>query len=692
MSKETELDYAKGRIGIVASRISHSTKAPAHTHGHGNDDEHQPGLVHRPSYLDLPVFTKSHAASHFELFYDLWFVANLNVFASVHDITNEKTLRSFVGFITYGPPFLPPGTSIDLTPGRLLWTTWLMTTIYDVRYTSDSILERCCRAVHLGVMTGFAEIGTSFKPDEQIESVYKAMSWFLAISRFVLALQYALSAWQVRKFLHGRRPLLATAGFHLLAAVAYVVISTRYETGKTSRAYIAWYVLGLLEVALHLLSSQFSPVLTFLGSHFGERLNLLTLIVMGEGVIILAKNITLVVKDTYLKDPSMKLWSPALIGIVTSSTALIYIIFQLYFDWMHGEDNMSKKHQVWWAALHLPFHIALVLLVEGTNQFIIWRRISESIGIASYKLLNLDWDKISTSDAVTRELEKRVSYWLEKYPPPDLLNAAQGVNTTLSHIRQLPNSFWNDTNVSDTDPAFVEWSKDINDLFFTMVRGIFNNFGVEEPERSGKKSDAQAASSKFPRGHRPNGMARDHCRKFIYAFLCAGFVLLFLTIMHIISKRQGWSPFNYVRTGVCLAISICLLLITTMATNEDAINNFMGSPWMLPIITLSYFTALVLTHLPHPRGFWLGKFRRGVYKGVEEQRLQHGMANVPLKHVPARVVVTRPSRDDDPHEGRRGVFTASELHMVPSPGYDATFDANDPLRSPTHGGTPPGHL
>lgn len=64
MSKETELDYAGERIGFIGSRISDSIKAPTHGHGHGHgnsqdqDHEDQAGLVHRPSYLDVPVFTK----------------------------------------------------------------------------------------------------------------------------------------------------------------------------------------------------------------------------------------------------------------------------------------------------------------------------------------------------------------------------------------------------------------------------------------------------------------------------------------------------------------------------------------------------------------------------------------------------------------------------------------------------------
>jgi low temperature requirement protein LtrA len=99
----------------------------------------------------------------------------------------------------------------------------------------------------------------------------------------------------------------------------------RYEAGKNSRVYVVWYVVGVMEMALHLGFSQLSEVLTFVGTHMGERLNLLTLIVLGEGIvlhthcykhpdkglgaIILAKNVTLVVKDTYLKDANLNVWS-----------------------------------------------------------------------------------------------------------------------------------------------------------------------------------------------------------------------------------------------------------------------------------------------------------------------------------------------------------------------------------------------
>ncbi|KAK8138327.1 hypothetical protein PG984_001707 [Apiospora sp. TS-2023a] len=698
MLGDSDLDYAGERIRIISTRIQDHRKPSNHVTGPAHEDHAV--SVNTASDLDVPVFTKASGAleaglrietfayghiteprrvqlrgrqespshdSYISLFYDLWFVANLNVFASVsqtkapcncapsrdslgqiHGITDAATLRSFVGYIF------------------LLWTTWLMTSIYDVRFTSESILERCCRGAHLGVMTGFAVIATSFNPEKQIASVYQAMSFFLTVSRFVLAIQYALSGWQVRKFKHGRRPLFATAAFHLAAAVAYLVIAFRYQVGRNSRGYIAWYVISLVEMALHLVCSQFSPVLTFIGSHFGERFNLLTLIVIGEGVIILAKNITLVVKDTYLKDATLT----------------------LYFDWMHGEDeSMSTRHQVCWAALHLPFHIAMLLLVEGANQFISWWRISESIDIASNKLLNLD-DVDPTSEAVANALGQRVLAWLDKYPPLDILDSYKEINTTLNQIRSLPDSFWGNNTIPDSDPTMVQWTNDVTELFITMVSGIFNNFDVEAPEETTNNATiaARDSNSVLPQSEMLETIATRFRLVFIYAFLCAGIVLLFLTIMHIISKQRGWTPFNLFRTAICIALALGLALTTLVATNEVAVDTFMGSPWMLPTITLSYFTALVLTHLPHPRRFGLGKYGRGTYKEVHER--QHGSDDMPLKHTVTQIIITRPSRDFDPYEGRTGVFMSAEAGMA-SPGYNNTFDTfHHELQSPPNGVAP----
>ncbi|KAI5860002.1 hypothetical protein GGS23DRAFT_257914 [Durotheca rogersii] len=610
-----DLDYSGQRLPLVGSRVVESEVSglrvvPGHRgHGHdGGQQENAPG--------DSPEFLKTEAATNFELFYDLWFVANLNVFTSIHDISNFERFTSFIGYMV------------------LLWTTWLLTTLYDVRFTADSVWERCCKAVHLGVMIGFAEIGTNFEPDNQIVSVFRTMALFLAVSRFVLFLQYGVVFLQIRKYAHGKWPMFLTATLHLCTAAVYFGVSFRYNLGKSSRVFLVWYIGGVVEMAMHLSISQLSHVLTFVHTHLGERLNLLTLVILGEGCIILAKSVTLLVKDTYVKDHTTTLWSPSLIGLVTSATALIYIIFQLYFDWMHDEHSMSKRHQVWWAALHLPFNIALVLLLEGASQFIVWARIAESTRAAIAKVVEVQYTlpERFTSQQISDALAGVVEPFLKKYQPYDVLETWNDVHEIFDNIADIPNSFW-EQNLPSDDPLAVQWRDDLSELVNTMVNAVYNAFDIK-PEGSKDKGP----KSEYWQSEATMEIARRFILVYIYSFACAGIVMLFMTIMHVISKRKGWSPFNIFRTAVCISIALILSLLTVIAANRDAVINktkeytaFVGSVWMLPVITIFYFVALVLTHVPHPSGFCTGAYKRGAYKEVAAHREKPVSAAVPLR-------------------------------------------------------------
>jgi hypothetical protein len=122
-------------------------------------------------------------------------------------------------------------------------------------------------------------------------------------------------------------------------------------------------------------------------------------------------------------------------------------------------------------------------------------------------------------------------------------------------------------------------------------------------------------------------------QQFIYTFSCAGIVLVFLTIMHVIMKRKGWTPFNMFRTVVCVNLGLGLSLLSLLTLNTTYTDTFIGSSWMLPTITLCFFTALALSHVPHlPVTAW-GNRKRGAYTEVEEQkglRDSYPMTTVPV--------------------------------------------------------------
>lgn len=96
-----------------------------------------------------PQFQRHEEATTIELFYDLFFVANLTTFTSLHKINDAKSLRSYAGFFS------------------VLWFTWCQVSLFDVRFVSDSLLERIAKACQFGVMIGLA--GKFFSPAYKLE-------------------------------------------------------------------------------------------------------------------------------------------------------------------------------------------------------------------------------------------------------------------------------------------------------------------------------------------------------------------------------------------------------------------------------------------------------------------------------------------------------------------------------------------
>jgi hypothetical protein len=124
-----------------------------------------------------PSFHRHAEATTHELFYDLFFVANLTTFTSVLEINNHKSLTAYIGFFS------------------LLWLTWYQVSLYDVRFSADSVFERVAKAIHFGVMVGFAVIGPQWKPGQEIGDykIYKAFGLMLMVSRLTLFCQYGVT-------------------------------------------------------------------------------------------------------------------------------------------------------------------------------------------------------------------------------------------------------------------------------------------------------------------------------------------------------------------------------------------------------------------------------------------------------------------------------------------------------------------
>lgn len=164
---------------------------------------------------------------------------------------------------------------------------------------------------------------------------------------------------------------------------------------------------------------------------------------------------------------------------MTASAALLYIIFQLYFDWMHGEqgEGLYEAHQVWWASCHLPFHISLVLLLEGASQFVIWFRILEDVEKASSNLLGAaKMASGQTASTAVKAYEDVVYKWLKKYPPAEPIETYTLVAKAFENLKSLPDAFYTGKSVAAEQAD--KYTNNILDLIATLTNSIFYAFKI----------------------------------------------------------------------------------------------------------------------------------------------------------------------------------------------------------------------
>ena len=140
-----------------------------------------------------------------------------------------------------------------------------------------------------------------------------------------------------------------------------------------------------------------------------------------------------------------------------------------------------------WVILHLPFHIALVLLVEGGNQFIVWRRALEAIGSAASSLEDAAKGFQGVFD--TKEIVGRIRWLvvglLHAYEPSNEIETWKQVNETFEDMEGIPDNFWEVySQLSEQHPTKKRWLDDIAKLVSAVFNGINNAFEISDDDNN----------------------------------------------------------------------------------------------------------------------------------------------------------------------------------------------------------------
>jgi hypothetical protein len=155
----------------------------------------------------------------------------------------------------------------------------------------------------------------------------------------------------------------------------------------------------------------------------------------------------------------------------------------IYFDWMR-HLHLPPYRQLTWMFLHFPFHLSLVLFVEGASQFVIWCKILEvtetfnDIISTSMTEVKSDNNQTSTTWLVT-VLNESVSQIFAMYPPV-YFDTTMDISNSLTSLSTVPEDWWNSSASGDAnDTTYREVLMSLDVILASVSNSLLASFDVD---------------------------------------------------------------------------------------------------------------------------------------------------------------------------------------------------------------------
>jgi hypothetical protein len=457
----------------------------------------------------------------------------------------------------------------------IIWFTWLQNTLFDVRFSNDSAFERMCKLLQFGVMTGFAITGpgynTHWETHQDAENsiqAFQALSLILMASRLILTFQYGIAYLLLRKYKKAHLPMAAHMAVLFTSAMLFLGMSFAFTRTSSEKVLIGWYTIVACEaLAISMISGQVS-FLSFRATVIVERLGLLTLIVLGEGIIGMCEAINKIGSDN--------VYSSDIIGTIICSVGILYFMWMLYFDQI-SPDRMGTIREHFWVILHFPFHVCVILVVEGLSRLAIWRKLTEITTRlqSSFVHLSAHLNATDLADQIEDSLNKQLNNFTS-FQGSDIMAPDFSV-----YYKQIDDAAG--------DRTLIEAS--LNKTFTGALTWVCNNLKVKVagPDSTIETDYLDKIYASF-------------ATVFVYFFTFAGAFLVLLAVLFLLGKRRklrGELLAVCVR-AICGVVISCLAImaVPTVAEREgSAYRAYMFSAWMLPTVLLVYLFVVVVDNL-----------------------------------------------------------------------------------------------
>ncbi|KAJ8114112.1 hypothetical protein OPT61_g3926 [Boeremia exigua] len=534
------------------------------------------------------VFSQRHEANTVELFFDLFFVANLATFTAYHSISDLNYLLAYIGFF------------------GILWATWFQITLHDVRFARDSIYERVCKTIQFIAFVGLALVGSSFNPtgDKNNNRNFEILCFVLVISRALLVIQYLVVLFYTWRAKYSKLYLplgLMIATYAIATGVFGGMIPFYAPNAKPPTAlYMVWYAVMIAEAIMVIAISCFWRMLSFKKTHLMERFSLLTIIVIGEGAIGVTKTVGRIMGKGGLDVEGCFL--------IMCIIVILVFIWALYFDnFPHGHYGTIRQ-QIW-SLLHFPFHLAVVGVVEGSQQIAMARYVLKSVGKGTVSLHEICHQHLDGADLRDALIEFIGYFKFDKK-----LETFDYYNDIMQYIENIGNSTGICSPQNETSYKDTQWPEDFSYIDNAIHNGVYAGLGVKMP------------IDKLKAYYEPIDIAeKSWWITYMYFWTCFCAVILSLIVFLFLIRRHKVDLFDFVSVIIRFLALLAGGAALCVLSNRDRLVQLLNSPAILPVAVVLMFIILCCDKLASVWCNWrLIKSNKPYALEYEEEHHHHG--------------------------------------------------------------------
>lgn len=257
-----------------------------------------------------------------------------------------------------------------------------------------------------------------------------------------------------------------------------------------------------------------------------------------------------------------------------------------YFDYTPKNTHYGTIRQQVWAVLHFPFHLAVVISVEGLRQLTTWYSFQQAVGVIerAFTSVTKNPDPVAQFDGLRDLVFGLLEYLYKEGSSKTVLKSWDSVNSSYAILTETPYA-----DLSDSQASLLRNMTDI------MAIGYAEFYGIKV---SKKKHHKKIRNDFDDPNYSPfSDVAMLYDLVYEYFFIAIGVVFIMYGVFGLFVRRRK-DVWDYISVAIRFAVGITFFGIVFIRDNSTAYNAYYLSSWPVPSVCLILAAGMSTPRLP----------------------------------------------------------------------------------------------